>query len=337
MTQKVLFIASDRVKDSYGITSGLYNSASFVVSFLKEQGIEAKMVSIPDSNHIDKVVTEYNPTIVIIEALWVPPQKFEELFRFTRHSNRRWIVRIHSKAPFLSMEGLATKWIGEYTLINNGKIELAPNTKELTDQLSLVFPFGNFIYLPNIYLFKKIDDIKKIKDKEFVDVGCFGAIRPLKNIYQQALVAIEYAESIGKKLKFHINSSRLEQQGNNVLKNLIALFSFSPHELVQHGWYTHNEFLNVLGQMDICMQVSLSESFNIVTADAVSVNKPIVVSKDIDWMPFYSKATPTSHIDIYNKLMIAHYFPSIFAFIQKIYLKKYNKKAKNIWLKTINR
>jgi hypothetical protein len=336
MVNKVLFITSDKIKDSYGITSGLFNSASFVVSFLNKNGVNAKLASIPDSNSIDKVVTEFNPDIVIIEALWVPPYKFVELFNIERHKGRRWIVRIHSKAPFLSMEGMATKWIRDYTAIKNGNIEIAPNTKELTKQLDICFPMGRFIYLPNIYTPKEILKPLKHVDEDIIDIGCFGAIRPMKNIYQQAIAAIEFAEILDKRLRFHVNSSRTEQNGNNVLKNLKALFEFSPHELVEHGWYTHKEFLAVASKMDVCMQVSLSESFNIVTADVVSVDVPIVVSTDIEWMPWILKTTPTSHDGIVKKLMLANSYPNLISKIQKFYLKRYNNKAEKIWLKKLH-
>lgn len=337
MTNKVLFITSDKIKDSYGITSGLFNSASFVVSFLNKNGIHAKLASIPDSNSIDKVVTEFNPDIVVIEALWVPPYKFVELLNIPRHASRKWMVRIHSKAPFLSMEGMATKWIRDYTTINNGAIIIAPNTIELTEQLTSCFPMGNFTYLPNIYTIKEIVKPLKPIDEDYIDIGCFGAIRPMKNIYQQAMAAIEFAEVIDKKLRFHINASRTEQNGNNVLKNLRALFEFSIHELVEHGWYNHHEFLQEASKMDLCMQVSLSESFNIVTADIVSVDVPIVISTDIEWMPWILKTVPTSHDKIIKKLMIAYSFPKTISKIQKFYLKKYNKKAEKIWLKKIHK
>lgn len=337
MTKKVLFITCDKVKDYYGITSGLFNSASFVVSFLNKNGIEAKLISIPDSNSIDRVVTDFNPDVVVIEALWVPPYKFVELFNIERHRNKRWIVRIHSKAPFLSMEGMATQWISDYTAIKNGVIEIAPNTIELTQQLNICFPLGRFIYLPNIYTAKEIVKPLNPSCDDEINIGCFGAIRPMKNIYQQAIAAIEFAEIIEKKLRFHINSSRTEQNGNNVLKNLKALFEHSPHELVEHGWYNHYEFLQEASKMDICMQVSLSESFNIVTADIVSVDVPIVVSTDIEWMPWILKTTPTSHSGIVKKLMLGSSFPNLIAKIQKFYLKKYNKKAEKIWLKKIHK
>jgi len=333
MSTKILFITADRVKASYGVTSGLYNSATFVVNFLNRNGFDAALTSVQDSNEIDKAVTQNNPDVVIIEAIWVPPYKFEELLKIPRHMNRRWIVRIHSKAPFLANEGIATRWIREYTQIQNGKIQIAPNTQELTEQLHVAFPDGTFIFLPNVYQFKKFDRIPPEEDGEdWINIGCFGAIRPMKNTYQQALACIDFAERNGKRLKFHVNSTRVEQSGDNVLKNLKSLFVGSPHRLVHHGWYQHTPFLQAISQMDLGTQVSFSESFNIVTADFVNAKIPIIASEDIEWMPPFLRTSPTSHKGMVRKLQLAYRFRKISAWFQTVYLKIYNYRAELTWL-----
>ena len=38
--KRIQFITCDRVKDTYGVTSGLFNSASFVVNYLNENDFE---------------------------------------------------------------------------------------------------------------------------------------------------------------------------------------------------------------------------------------------------------------------------------------------------------
>lgn len=336
MNNRVMFIICNRKKDIYGITSGLYNSATFVSNFLNTKGYESKLVSVIDSNAIDREVTQFNPGIVIIEALWVPPGKFQELLNIPRHKDRRWIVRVHSKAPFLANEGMATKWIRDYTYIEDGKIEIAPNTKELTRQFSSAFPHGTFVYLPNIYFSDKYVSDPVYAEKSWVDVGCFGAIRPMKNTFQQALAAIEFAEKQGKMLKFHINSTRMEQNGESVVRNLKALFEFSEHELVEHPWYTHNEFLEVASKMDVGTQVSFSESFNIVTADFVTAGIAIVASDDIEWMPWICKTTPTSHGKMVRKLKLLYKWRNIISMLQKFHLKIYNKKSEFTWLASLD-
>lgn len=329
--KKILFVIKERVHDSqYGITSGLYNSASFIVDFLQNHGVNSKLVSVVDDNSIDKEVTRFNPDIVVLEALWVTPAKLQELINIKRHSKRRWVIRIHSKAPFLANEGVATAWIRDYTRINSSRIFLAPNTSELTNQLKTVFPKGRFITLPNLYQLTNIKFNKKEKSN-IIDVGCFGAIRPMKNQYQQAIAAIDLANKRGLKLRFHINGTRVEQNGLNVLKNIRLLFK-DKHELIEHGWMTHSEFLKVISQMDIGTQVSFSESFNIVSADFVQSGVPIVVSDDIEWMPRLLRVSPTESEKISLKMGFAYDLGKILAPLQKIYLKWYEFKAEFIWI-----
>ena len=76
----------------------------------------------------------------------------------------------------------------------------------------------------NIYQFEKFDDKSNLnKNDKFIDIGCFGAIRPMKNTFHQALACIEFAELKNKTLRFHVNTSRVEQSGENVVKNLRAI------------------------------------------------------------------------------------------------------------------
>jgi hypothetical protein len=332
MSKKILFITCDRVKIEYGITSGLYNSAKFVVDYLSKY-MNSKLVSVTDGNGIDKVVTEFDPDIVVLEALWVSPLKLNELVNIPRHKKRKWIIRIHSKAPFLANEGVALKWISEYILIDN--VLIAPNTRELTEQLRFALPYGEFIYLPNIYKFEKFEDRSKLKNDCFVNIGCFGAIRPMKNTFHQALACIEFAELKNKTLRFHVNTSRIEQSGESVVKNLRSLFENNRHELVEHKWYHHKDFLSVVSEMDMGVQVSFTESFNIVTADFVAADVPIIVGEDIGWMPDFLKCRPTSQRDLVNRLKWVYNNKWISKKIQKIFLHIYNYKAKLVWRITV--
>ena len=175
----------------------------------------------------------------------------------------------------------------------------------------------------------------KDENDTIIHVGCFGAVRPMKNTFQQALAALEFAEREGKKLHFHINATRIEQSGDNVLKNLRALFQNSYHELIEHYWYNHSEFLKVATTMDIGTQVSFSESFNIVTADFVTAEVPIVASDDIEWMPSFLKCSPTDHEKMVKRMRRAYHWKKLSTWLQMRSLKLYNYKAKLTWLVTI--
>lgn len=314
---------------------GLFNSVNFIIEFLKNEDFNVKIDFIDDFNEIDEILIKSNPDVIIFESIWVPPPKLIRMLCMKENINKKWIVRIHAKAQFIANEGFSTKWIKKYSYIPN--LIIAPNSLDLTNQLKACFPHGKFLFLPNIYIEKEIKNNNNlIKDKSCIDIGCFGAIRPLKNHYAQALAAIEFADSINKKLKFHINSTLIEHQGENVLKNLEELFSNSKHELIKHPWYSHDDFMNLISQIDIGMQVSLSESFNIVTADLITSKVPVVVSEDIYWMPKLQRTSPTSHIEILKKLKLVYNFSFLFNILQSLSLKYYCNSAKKSWLELVN-
>jgi hypothetical protein len=217
--KKVLFILKKRQTSHTNYTSvssGLLNSASFVSNMLNKNGIESNLVEVIDNNCIDREVTKYKPTHVIIEALWVVPPKFEVLTRL--HPNVEWILRLHSDISFLANEGIAMEWIYEYLKYPNVKI--SANDLE-TNQNFEMLTNRDFVYLPNYYpvgFFNR--NRPKNKCKKTINIGCFGAVRPLKNQLIQAVSAIDYADTYGKKLRFHINVKRIEGKGEPVLKNL---------------------------------------------------------------------------------------------------------------------
>lgn len=328
---KFLFICKRRL-DTYGISFGLLNSANFVVNYLNTlPGIEAELALVTDANDIDRIVTTLQPNVIVIEALWVTPKKMGELLQ--RHKNKKWIIRLHSKAPFIANEGIAFPWIAEYKEIRSyyKNFFVSGNHKEFNDDLNSILNI-DAIYLPNIYYpsTAKDNDDKLIKHHRTIHIGCFGAIRPMKNHLIQAMAAIRFANEEGLKLNFHINGNRVEQQGENVLKNLNALFEATGHNLVLHPWLPHDEFIQLVKDMDLGMQVSLSESFNIVAADFVSNNIPIIGSPEIEWLSNIFQADPNSTNSIVKTLKRAYNNPYLH-YLNRLGLWNHNTKAKTIW------
>jgi len=303
--KKVLFILKERHTSHSNfmtISSGLFNSASFVVDMLNKNGIESHLVEVKDNNAIDREVTKYKPTHVVIEALWVVPSKFEVLTKL--HPNVEWIIRIHSDIPFIANEGISIEWIYEYMKFDKVKVStnLAKTNYELSELIG-----KDLVLLPNYYPVGFFNVTQpRPNEKKVLNVGCFGAVRPLKNQLIQAIAAIKYAELYGKKLKFHINVARVEGRGEPVLKNIRSLFENNPkHMLVEHQWLTHDEFIDVVQRMDLGMQVSFSETFNIVTADFVNNNIPVVVSDEVYWVNKLFKSKTTEVDSIVNKMRLA--------------------------------
>lgn len=285
LKQREDYSADPSYSNSYQIATGMWNSAQFVVDALDANGRTAEVAMVVDANGIDAVVTAYNPTHVFIEGLWVTPAKFAELLAIPRHASRTWVSRIHSEIPFLAGEGTATDWIAEYLRIG---VVVAPNAPRAEQQLRwqathLEPPASNprLVYLPNCYP-TDFEPQRQFDDKPTLDIACFGAFRPLKNHLQQAFVALRFAEQQGKTLRFHVNS-RTDAAGSSPRWNVENLFAQTGSEIVVHDWEDRDTFLTSLRNVDVLMQASMSETFNIVAADAIFVGTPILVSSEISW------------------------------------------------------
>ncbi len=321
--------------------SGLFNSARFVNDMLNTIGIESKLVHVVDNNKIHAEIVKYKPDFVVIEAYWVVPEKFDELRRVC--PNVKFIVRNHSEAPFLANEGIAFDWTLKYiekpnVIMSCNSLRMLKEVRFLTKQkfphwtdaqVAHVVP-----YLPNYYPIFPDDDHRIRKNAPFINVGCFGAVRPLKNHVAQAIAAMMAANRLGKRLNFHINGGRLEGRGEPILKNIVSIFNHYPqHNLINHPWRPHSEFKEVVRKMDVVSQVTFSETFNIVAADAVSCGVPLVASKEIGWSNPAFHADPTDTTDIANQIVHAYNTKKLFPWHNPSLggLKKYNRDSVRIW------
>jgi hypothetical protein len=319
-------------------SSGLLNSAKFVVDMLLDAGIEAYIKEVIDNNDIDREVTQVRPDVVIIEALWVVPEKFDILQKL--HPNVEWIVRMHSDIPFLAGEGVAMDWIFGY--LGRG-VEVAFNSPKLVrDFREIASEYADSIlYLPNYY---PVEDFDHWAHGDTFRVGCFGAIRPMKNQLLQAVAAIRFAVQTDRNLEFWINATRCEENGGNVLKNLRGLFRNAENanwleshgrtiRLVELPWLKRRDFLEVMGYMDVALCDSFSETFCITAADAVNTGTPLICSSEVPWASSASIVEMTDSESVVRKLYTMT--SPVRHFINKMNrhgLKKYSKHSRKIWL-----
>lgn len=324
----------------YSVSTGLANSVQFLVDMLNNLGIESKQVTVVDNNSIDKEVFSYKPTHVIIEAIWVIPSKFEELIPL--HPGVAWIIRIHSQVPFMAIEGVSFEWILGYLKYQD--VSVACNADEMRDIIqdlaktshpnwSDQMLLAKVLLLPNFYPWDQKNPKNPQKDPFVLDIGCFGAIRPFKNHLMQAVAAMRYANSLGRPLRFHVNDTRNDAGGDAILKNLQSIFNNTGHQLITHDWATHDDFLTLLRSIDIGMQVSFSETFNIVAADMVVTNLPIVVSDQISWVDPKCFADPSDIDSITQRLnSVTHWLRrSSVLNTNRKNLRKYVENSRSIW------
>lgn len=350
---KILFIC--KKNETYGFTtyskhsSGLWNSTRFVAEALNILSFErhldlsdakchvggrpfqapAGVVEVIDNNDIDRVVSEHKPDIVVIEALWVIPEKFDILKKL--HPRVKWFVHLHSHIPFLALEGVAMYWLSGYA---KRSIGIIANSQKSYDALRGYLYGDELIYLPNGYVGRPRE--ARLAKKDCIDIACLGAVRPMKNQLLQAMAAIQFAKDIRKPLRFHINSSRVETGGNPVLTNIQALFEKTEGaELIHNPWREPEDFIEYLSEhIDIGMQVSLSETFNVVNADYVTAGVPSVVSKEIEWMSRWNKASDSSVESIVKAMRRIHNKRCLVKWNQKL-LKTHSYMAIDMWVRFV--
>lgn len=328
---KVLVLTKERL-DYAGNTIGLANSADFLTIALNSLGYDTKAVKVIDGNSIDKELHLFKPKVCVLEALWVTPDKLRELTRL--HSQVAFIVRVHSNLPFLSMEGTAIEQIKELSNIEG--VLVASNNEGTSKELVEVFGL-DIPYLPNIYQASHYSPSKPLSKAHdsILDISCFGAVRPLKNHLIQALAAIHASDILKKILHFHINGTRIEQKADPILKNTVAAFKDTRHKLVLHDWESHEKFLKTVSKMDLGLQVSFSESYNIVTADHVHVGIPVVVSDEIKWLDKTTHASCTDLFSISDKII--HQLKYNQTQHNKTDLEMFNGKARKVWSKFLDK
>jgi hypothetical protein len=341
-SRKILFILKRREDYSTDIpyfgymqvATGMYNSARFVSDALVQAGFDSEVALATDANSIDALVTAAQPTHVIIEGYWVTPAKFDELKPL--HPNVKWIVRCHSELPFLAQEGVAMEW--SFAYFQRG-IMVSGNSPRINRELQMlangVSSGLTLPMLPNYY--PVTEQVLNVRvPNGAMDIGCFGAIRPLKNQLAQAVAAYEFCKRQGLVLRFHINAGRVEMNGQSALTNLRALFAALPNaELVEHEWTDHDQFVELIASMDLLMQVSFSETFNIVAADAVNQEVPVLGSAEISWLyPIY--ANPTSTENMVIQLERVWRSRSTLVELNKARLTKFSQSSIATWTKFLN-
>lgn len=286
---KIALIAKECV-GSYGTTS-LQLASEFIARYLTDNfnKVEGAAFTAVDGNSIDQIVTASDPDVVIIEALWVTPAKLKELIDL--HPRRRWIVRVHSKIEYLAQDGIAFEWLNDY----DKRAVIAFNSKKTAESFDSYFQStGNarrVVHLPNIYYPGIAEQpVKKVECTNTINVGVFGAARELKNNLNQIIAAINYANETGKVANIYVNTVGEDE----IIKNITAISDRAKgnFKIVPISWLSHVEFLNLVRSLDLGLQVSFSESYNIVSFDFIYMGVPVITSNLMDCTTKGAKTQP---------------------------------------------
>ena len=245
-------------------------------------------------------------------------------------------VRLHCELPFLAQiskgDGMSMETL---TIARQSKnVTMAAQSRKMARDMSSLLG-REVLHLPSTYAANPSITKRPGGCGYYDDVGCFGAVRLLKNHLAQAVAAIRFSKERNKKLRFHINGEQYTPDGAPVLAALKVLFAATPEtELVLHPWMPHEEFLKLLTKMTIGLQVSLTEASNVVTKDMKSVGLPIVVSREIKNVSEQSIAYPTDTAMITERMHYAMAHPELVE-VNRRHLAEYNAAFMPLWSKLL--
>jgi hypothetical protein len=288
----VLLLYRNLAKAEVGSNIGLGVNALHTVRVLRRAGVVVEAASVADPADVRARLGErIGLTHCIIEAPWVPRDAMAELL--LAFPKVHFLVRSHSQIGFLQIEPGAIQLLRELLTLQDNSLNLTVATNSLTLKAFFETAYsGHALYLPNLYDLERVARKRDMTHtSRTLRIGSFGALRLLKNHTTAAAAALMLARKRGCDLEFSVSVEDDTMGGAAVLDALRNMFAgLSWAKLVERPWQDWATFRQTVSGMDLCLQISMTETFNITTADAVAEGVPCVVSPCIEWAPDYWKA-----------------------------------------------
>lgn len=282
---------------------GLGVSGLNTCTVLTRNGIQAEsipLVEVGDLYHFLEVDEQIcwpdhvKVSHVVISAPWIESHAYRHLC--SRFPDVIFTVLIHSNVGFLQADPRGVKLIREAAEMQAyfPNFRLAGNCIEFCNWMRKSYSQQCWL-LPNLY---NLGDNPSVPVKplwqpgEVLRIGSFGAVRPLKNTMTAAGAALQLATELNTPVEFWISANRAEGGGDGVLNAINEMLHNTNVTIVPSPWQPWPDFRYTMQKMNLHMQPSYTESFNITVADAISVGVPSVVSPAISWVPKYWQADP---------------------------------------------
>lgn len=269
---------------------GLGVSGSLNAQVLSEKVGPAQVIPAVNNIEIVRAITDYNKahastplTHVIISAPWLSTRDVRAIV--THFSKIQFAVLSHSNVGFLQADPNGTRLLREGLALSQEvpNFKIAGNSKKFVDWMEEAYGVPVAL-LPNMY--PTSGTTKPASTSGPIKIGIFGAIRPQKNVLTAAAAAIVIGRRLNRPVELWVNSGR-EEGGTGTLTNALRQLTrnLPNFELKQAQWAPWGTFKQTVAAMDLLIQVSYTESFNMVTADGIANGVPSVVSNAIYWAP----------------------------------------------------
>ena len=278
---------------------GLGVSALNTAKCLRRAGIKTEVWPILSAQDLRRsLLAAGDVTHVVISAPWIPSADLQSLT--LDHPDVTFAVNCHSNVGFLQADPDGMRLFGEGMEIERGSynFHVAGNGRKFVSWVRSTFGVP-CAHLPNLYF---LDEHVPAHRPEFggglLRIGAFGATRQLKNLMSAGGAALTISRALDVDLEFWINSGRIEG-GGSVVRSIKEMFGVTRHaKVVEAGWQSWHNHRKTVSKMDLMIQCSYTESFNMVTADGVAEGVASVVSDAIDWTPQHWRAQVDEVLDI---------------------------------------
>ena len=281
---------------NFGAVSGLSHiglgvSAINICKSLRQQGLRAEVwgcVSLQDiQKKISQTYAQNDPvTHVSICALWLKSAELRALV--DTYPETQFVVNCHSNVGFLQAEPQAIGLIREAIQIEqtSHNFRMAGNSQKFCNWVKHAYG-APCLWLPNLYYLTSTTPINKpVWSGGTLKIGCFGAMRVYKNFSTAVAAATQIARHLKAVTEVWVNSGRDDGLGSSAQSAIVQLTKNLPNvTLKQWPWSSWPEFKELIATMNLLLQPSYTESFNIVTADGIALGVPSVVSSAIEWAP----------------------------------------------------
>ena len=267
-----------------GLNVAGYNTAKV----LAEHGITTTVFPVRHNIDIFNSIVKYNKehdlplTHVVISAPWLLTWDLKTLIEHFK--DIRFVVICHSNVGFLMSDARGVELLrqGVELAETHHNLSIGGNCEIFVEWMRLAYG-KDFVLLPNLYpLDGHIDKPRWRKREGRIKIGSFGAVRPYKNHITAAAASILISKHFDLPVEFHMSKGGEGGIASAIDQICADVPGFS---LVKYPWQYWDDFVKVVGDMDLLMQMSYTESFNLVTADGVFAGVPSVVSEAIRWAP----------------------------------------------------
>lgn len=282
---------------------GIGNTCRNIANYLKQKGYHVEIWPIAGGDVLfEKLKTDDAVTHIAVAAPFIPVEWVLKICR--NFPLIKFAITSHSNVGFLQAESNAIRLMRAYAEIAVVEYNFFAAANNLRLQKAFESTYGRFlVLLPNLYdlectPFHSTDT----HQGGTLRIGSFGALRVQKNFTTAAWAAITLARKLRRPLKYFINVGRNDNNGNVVLNAIKASFHNLPGvQLVESDWDSPLAFRRLLSTMHLTIQPSYTETFSMVTADAIAERVPVVISDAVEWGPHSWKANVDDVEDVARK------------------------------------